>query len=123
MKPEQKKPVDSTKEFRNKYVLRFCDYVNGVFNLDRIDSLINDYKENYIDKLAEGKVRWKGADYDDEKEAFANFKNSYSKNFDDIRKFFENRPKYALEHMGISLNDEQITKLIFLACAKGNTSL
>lgn len=87
------------KEFRNKYVLRFCDYVNGVFSLDRIDSLIADYRDNYIDKLAEGKVRWKGTEYSNEKEAFANYKTSFSKNFDDIRKYFENRPQYALDHM------------------------
>ena len=92
-------PLLKNKDFRNKYVLRFCDYVNGVFSLDRIDALIDDYKENYIDKLAEGKVRWKGTEYSSEKEAFANYKTSYSKNFDDIRKYFANRPKYALDHM------------------------
>ena len=92
-------PLLKNKEFRNKYVLRFCDFVNGVFNLERIDSLIEDYTDNYIDKLAEGKVRWKGTEYDNEKEAFANFKTTYIKNFEDIRKFFKNRPKYALEHM------------------------
>ena len=92
-------PLLKNTEFRNKYVLRFCDYVNGVFSLDRIDSLIADYRDNYIDKLAEGKVRWKGTEYSNEKEAFANYKTSFSKNFDDIRKYFENRPTHALQHM------------------------
>ena len=91
--------VIKNKEFRNKYILRFCDYVNWVFNIDRVDALIADYKDNYIEKLAEGKVRWKGTEYSSEKEAFANYKTSYSKNFDDIRKYFANRPKYALDHM------------------------
>jgi hypothetical protein len=92
-------PLLKNTEFRNKYVLRFCDYANGIFNLERIDALINDYKDNYIDKLAEGKVRWKGTEYSNEKEAFANYKTSYAKNFDDIRKFFQNRPTYAFQHM------------------------
>ena len=87
------------KEFRNKYVLRFCDYVNWVFSLERIDALIADYTDNYMDKLAEGKVRWKGTEYSNEKEAFANYKTSFAKNFEDIRKYFANRPTYALQHM------------------------
>ena len=86
-------------EFRNKYILRYCDYVNDVFSLDRIDSLIDDYKDNYLDMLANGKVRWKGYEYDDEKEAFANFKTNYAKNFDNIKKYFEGRPKYSLQHI------------------------
>ena len=86
-------------DFRNKYILRFCDFINGIFNLDRVDLLLNDYKDNYLDMLADSKVRWKGYDYENELEAFATFKNNFVKNFDDIRKFYEERPKYALEHM------------------------
>ena len=93
-------PLLKNNEFRNKYVLRFCDYVNGVFNLERIDSIIDDYKDNYLDKLSDSKVRWKGAaEYDNEIEAFANYKSTYIKTLDNIRKFFENRPQYALQHM------------------------
>ena len=86
-------------DFRNKYILRFCDFINGIFNLDRVDLLLNDYKDNYLDMLADSKVRWKGYDYENKLEAFATFKNNFVKNFDDIRKFYEERPKYALEHM------------------------
>jgi hypothetical protein len=117
-------PLLNNKEFRNKYVLRFCDYVNGVFNLERIDSLIDDYKDNYIDKLAEGKVRWKGSEYDNEKEAFANFKTSYLKNFEDIRKFFANRPKYALEHMKNYLHlDGNLQEITIVKKGKGKIKI
>ena len=92
-------PLLKNKEFKNKYALRFCDYVNGIFNIDRIDSLIDDYKDNYLDKLADGKMRWKGSQYANQQEAYANCKNDFSKSFDDIRKFFANRPQYALQHM------------------------
>ena len=100
-------PLLKNKEFRDKYVLRFCDYVNAIFNIERIDALIDDYKDNYLDKLADGKVRWKGAEVAaDEKEAFANCKTAFSKGFDDIRKFFLNRPTYALQHMKTDLQLE-----------------
>ena len=86
-------------DFRNKYILRFCDFANGIFNLDKIDLLINDYKDNYLDMLANSKVRWKGFTYESELEAFAAAKNDFIKTFDDIRKFYEERSKYAFQHM------------------------
>ena len=49
--------------------------------------------------LANSKVRWKGFTYDNELEAFAAAKNDFIKTFDDIRKFYEERPKYAFQHM------------------------
>ena len=86
-------------EFRNKYILRFCDFANGIFNIDKIDLLINDYKDNYLDMLANSKVRWKGYDFESELEAFAAFKKDFAKTFDDIRTFYAERPKYAFQHM------------------------
>ena len=71
--------LKKNEDFRNKYILRFCDYINGIFNLDRIDLLINDYKDNYLDMLANSKVRWKGFDYENEVEAFAASKDNFVK--------------------------------------------
>jgi hypothetical protein len=92
-------PLLKNEDFRNQYILRFCDYVNEVFSIDKIDALIDDYKDNYLDMLAHGEVRWKGFTYSNELEAFANYKNNYITHFDNIKKFFVERPKYALQHM------------------------
>ena len=108
-------PLLNNKEFRNKYINRFCDFVNDVFNLDRIDPIIDDYKENYLDMLANGKLRWKGYEYSNELEAFANYKIFYSKILDDIRKFFYERPKYAIQHMIDYLNIEEELKEITIS--------
>ena len=86
-------------DFRNKYILRFCDFANVIFNIDKVDLLINDYKDNYLDMLANSKVRWKGYDFESELEAFAAFKKDFAKTFDDIRTFYAERPKYAFQHM------------------------
>ena len=93
------KPLLKNEDFRNQYILRFCDYVNEVFSIDKINKLIDDYKDNYIDMLAQGKVRWKGFTYTDELEAFANYKDNYIKHFDNTKLFFVERPKYALQHI------------------------
>ena len=53
-------PLLINEEFKNKFALRFCDFSNEVVNLDKVDSLINDYKNNYLDMLANGQLRWKG---------------------------------------------------------------
>ena len=92
-------PLLKNEDFRNQYILRFCDYVNEVFSIDKIDALIDDYKDNYLDMLAHGEVRWKGFTYSNELEAFANYKNNYITHFDNIKQFFVERPKYALQHM------------------------
>ena len=91
--------LKNNEDFRNRYIARFCDFANGVFNLEKIDFLIDDYLDNYLDMLANSKVRWKGFEFDGELEAFAAAKKDFIKNFDDIRKFYEERPKYALQHL------------------------
>ena len=117
-------PLLKNKEFRNKYIVRFCDYVNEIFNLDRIDSLINDYTDNYLDKLTNGKVRWKGYEYENELEAFANFKTNYIKNFDNIRTFFVERPKYALQHMKEYLNiEDELNQITIIKEGEGKIKI
>ena len=39
-------PLLRNEEFKNKFVLRFCDFSNEVVNLDKVDSLVEDYKKN-----------------------------------------------------------------------------
>ena len=108
-------PLLKNKEFRNKYILRFCDYVNEIFKIDRLDALIKDYVDNYLDKLAYGEVRWKGYQFEDENEAFATFKTNFMKTFEEIRKFFEKRPENALQHMINYLSLEEELKNVTLS--------
>ena len=99
-------PLLKNPEFRSKYINRFCDYVNEIFKMERIDALIEDYTENYLDLLANGEVRWKGFTYQSELEAFANFKTNFVKMFETMRTFLEVRPEYAMKHMKDYLNIE-----------------
>ena len=117
-------PLLNNEDFRNKYINRFCDFMNDVLNLDRIDPIIDDYKENYLDMLANGKLRWKGYEYSNEKEAFANYKIIFSKILDDIRTFFTERPKYAIQHMIDYLNlEEELKKITISIEGKGKIKI
>ena len=117
-------PLLNNEDFRNKYINRFCDFMNDVLNLDRIDPIIDDYKDNYLDMLANGKLRWKGYEYSNEKEAFANYKIIFSKILDDIRTFFTERPKYAIQHMIDYLNlEEELKKITISIEGKGKIKI
>lgn len=117
-------PLLKNEDFRNQYILRFCDYVNEVFSIDKIDALIDDYKNNYLDMLAHGEVRWKGFTYSNELEAFANYKNNYIKHFDNIKKFFVERPKYALQHMKEYFNlTGELQEIIILKKGEGKIKI
>ena len=108
-------PLLKNPEFRSKYINRFCDYANEIFKLDRIDALIEDYTENYLDLLVKGEVRWKGFMFQSELEAFTNFKTNFEKMFETMRKFLEVRPEYAMKHMKDYLNIEEDLQEITLS--------
>ena len=91
-------------EFKNKFILFFCDYINEVMNINKINSLINEYKDNYLDMLANGKLRWRENENNTKLENFEKYKNDYIKTFENVLIFFKERPKYAIEHMKKYIN-------------------
>ena len=114
------KPFLKNEEFRNRFALMFCDYANDLFNIDRIKTIINDYTENYLDELSECIVRWRNYDNGTKEEAFENYKNMYIKEFDQMITFFEERPKYAFDHMKEYLNiTGELTELTIIKKGKG----
>ena len=94
----------NNEEFKNEFTLMFCDYANDVMSVEKIKNLVNDYKENYIDMLANGQLRWLGYDNETKLEALEKYRNIYIQNFDSILEFFEKRPKYAMDQMKEYLN-------------------
>ena len=102
----------------------FCDYANEVMNVNKINNLINDYKQNYIDMLANGRLRWRGYENGTKLEALENNKNIYIQNFDEILIFFKERPKYAFDHMKNYLNlTGEIKELTILKEGKGKLKI
>ena len=92
-------PLLQNEEFKNEFSLMFCDYANEVMNVEKISNLVNDYKQNYIDMLANGRLRWVGYENGTIEEALENNRNLYIQNFDSILTFFKDRPKFALGHL------------------------
>lgn len=92
--------------------------------IDKITNLVNDYKQNYIDMLANGQLRWKGYENCIKEEPLEKYKNIYIENFDSILFFFKERPKYAFGHMKEYLNlTGEVKELITLKEGKGKIKI
>ena len=92
-------------EFKEKLRKVFEEYANDVATLDKANALINEYKENLTDMLANSQTRWGGYYGGTKLETFSYVKNQYiSKVLPQIKKFFEERAKYAFEDLDEHLN-------------------
>ena len=117
-------PLLNNEEFKNEFSLMFCDYANEVMKVERIKNLVNDYKENYIDMLANGQLRWMGYENGTKSEALEKNRNIYIQNFDSILEFFEERPKYVMNHMKEYLNlTGKLKELTILKEGKGKVKI
>jgi len=86
--------------FKNKFINLYCDFSNDVMNINRISSIINEYKENVSWIFANGKLRWWNDGKSTKLEGYVYNKN----NFENVllkylETFFEQRGKYTLQHM------------------------
>ena len=92
-------------EFKEKFKKVFEEYVNNVMTLDKVNELINEYKENLTEMIANSQTRWSGYYGNSKLDTYSYVKNNYiSKVLPQIKKFFENRAKYALEDLDEHLN-------------------
>ena len=86
-------------DFQHKFVNVFCDYANDVYNMTNLRKIFEKFREEYSESVPNSRLRWYGGRYDSKLEGYANYKSSYLRSIDSITKFFEDRPKYALQHM------------------------
>ena len=91
--------LKKNKEFQNKFINIYCDYANDVYNMDKINKLIEKYKEEYTDIMAYSELRWWGWSFDSILEGYSYFKLDYLKGLDSVIYFFEERPKFTFKHM------------------------
>ena len=85
-------------DFINKFVNVYCDYVNDVMSLDKINSLIEDYRENCTEMLANSLQRWRGFNKK-QIEGYNRYKRDFNSSLGKIKTYFVERPNYTLIHM------------------------
>ena len=86
-------------DFQNKFVNIYCDYANDVYNLEKIKELIEKYRDEYSDLMANSLLRWSEQKFDSILEGYTYYKLRFSKDLDSVYDFFEQRPKYTFQHM------------------------
>ena len=87
-------------EFKEKFKKVFKEYANEVMSLDKIYKQIDDYKNNFSEMIANSQARFWGFYSNSKLDSFVYNKNEYiSKILPQIKKFFEERAKYALEDL------------------------
>ena len=87
-------------EFKEKFRSVFEEYANKIMSLDKVNELINEYKVKFPEMVANSQTRWWGYFGGTKLETYSYAKNQYlNKALPQIKKFFEERAKYALEDM------------------------
>ena len=81
------------------FKINYLDYANYVYNKEKIESLVERYRDECTDLIANSQVRWNGKNYYSFYEGIAAYKTKYLKVLDDLKNFFELRPKFLYQNM------------------------
>ena len=84
-------------EFKKKFANIYCDYANEVMHIDKVKEMVTRYKEENSDLVGYSQLRWWGAT--SKLEGYSHWKQNYLQAMDKVQNFFEQRPKYTLQHM------------------------
>ena len=90
--------IKNNYDFQNRLANMICDYANEIYKFEIIEKLIEKYREEYSDLVANSQLRWSGKAYSSF-EGYALYKSNYYKFLDKSKNFFEERPKYIFEQM------------------------
>ena len=90
--------LSKNEDFRNKFINIYCDYVNDVMSLYRINLIIEDFKENVTELIANSLQKWRGNDRKYYEGYTINKKEFYSF-LETLRTYFIERPNYTLMHL------------------------
>ena len=84
-------------DFRNKFINIYCDYANEIYKSERVNELIEKYRNEYLEIVAYSQLRWWG--WDSKLEGYSNYKQRYLTALNSLSEFFEKRAQYTLQHM------------------------
>ena len=91
--------VKNNIDFRNKFVNRICDCANGIYNRELVKELIEKYKDECTDYVANSQLRWSSKYYNSILEGIAFYRNSYYKALDSLYNFYDKRPEFIFQHV------------------------
>jgi hypothetical protein len=84
-------------DFQQKFVNLYCDYANEVFNYEKIEKILEEYREKYTNMIAYSQLRWWG--WSSKLEGFLSYRTRYLQALDGIAEFYRKRAVYSISHM------------------------
>ena len=85
--------------FRNRFINIYCDYANDLYDMEKVNKLIEEYREEFTDLMAYSELRWSEEKFDSILEGYSFYKTKYLKTLNSLLNFFDQRPKITLQHM------------------------
>jgi len=91
--------VHNNSDFRHKIVNRICDYANEVCNDEILKKVIEEYKKECPDLMANSQLRWSSRKYNTIFEGIDQYKKSYLRSLDSLYNFYKRRQNLFLPHI------------------------
>ena len=111
-------------DFQQKFINKYCDFANDMFKPSRVNQILERYRENYPELVADSMVRWNMRRFKSKLEGISNSKTSFLKTVDSIEKFFSDRANYTLQNMIDFIGKErQIVDLNIEIIGKGKVQV
>ncbi|MCR4760023.1 MAG: CotH kinase family protein [Oscillospiraceae bacterium] len=85
--------------FRELFVTRYCDFANIVYRPERMQKLIAEMQEKYLDCMTESRVRWSSSGRSDSETLASQYRSTWQREIGVFETFFEKRPAPALRYM------------------------
>ena len=87
-------------EFKKKFENIYEYYANNLMIIDKLKLFLEEFKQDVTDLICSSQTRWWGYFSGTKPQVYAYIKNQFHNVFlKNLTKFFEERPKYTLEHM------------------------
>ena len=101
-------------EFRHKFASKFCSYAYSVYEASKMVTELDTEEDKYMDYITMSAWRWNDGAPDSDIDSFmSENKEYYHKEMEEMRTFFKERAKYAVENMenylGISSDSATVT--------------
>ena len=91
--------VHNNSDFRHKIVNRICDYANEVCTDEILKKVIEKYKKECPDMMANSQLRWSSRKYKSVFEGIDKYKKSYLNSLDSLYNFYYRRKSLFLPHI------------------------
>ena len=86
-------------EFRMQFFARYCDMANIVYRPERMQKLISEMQEKYLDYMTESRARWSSSGKGDFGALKEQYRSTWQREIGTFETFFRKRPEPALRHL------------------------